>query len=294
MGSGRDKRKKLKPSAPGTGQAKTERKTAAAEAKRTRRADRATADEDDVDALLARIKLEDAAATEVIVEEDCQPPCGRANASLACVPAPSTGPVRPGEVLLYGGECVDSGGKTRVFGDLYRFEAGKRRWSRIKSPGQPPPRSAHQAAVHRNFMYVFGGEFTSPNQVCDWLAVRVAGPCRRRQGLRLLLAQLGLTPASVFQERFHHYKDLWRLDITTWQWEQLLLRGAPSARRVTPAYTCIRHSADGDTCIMPPADLDTAWCATRTACCCSAASTTSARLSRAWRLVWAPPSACLP
>lgn len=173
MGSGRDKRKKLKPHAPGTGQAKTERKTAAAEAKRTRRADRATADEDDVDALLARIRLEDAAATEVSVEEDCQPPCGRANASLATVPAPSTGPVRPGEVLLYGGECVDSGGKTRVYGDLYRFEAGKRRWARVKSPGQPPPRSAHQAAVHRNFMYVFGGEFTSPNQVCACVALRV-------------------------------------------------------------------------------------------------------------------------
>ena len=166
MGSGRDKRKKLKPHAPGTGQAKTERKTAAAEAKRVRRAERATADEDDVDALLARIKLEDEAATAVSVEEDCQAPCGRANSSLACLPQPSTGPARASELLLYGGECVDAAGKTRVFGDLFRFEAGKRRWSRIKSPGQPPPRSAHQAVVHRHFMYIFGGEFTSPNQVC--------------------------------------------------------------------------------------------------------------------------------
>jgi len=49
--------------------------------------------------------------------------------------------------------------------------------------------------VHRGFYYVFGGEFTSPNQ-----------------------------------ERFHHYKDLWRCELATNQWEQLNLKGAPSAR----------------------------------------------------------------
>lgn len=221
MGSGRDKRKKLKPHAPGAGQAKTERKTAAAEAKRVRRAERATADEDDVDALLARIKLEDAAATAVTIEEDCPPPSGRANATLACVLQPSTGPARPSELLLYGGECVDDAGKTRVFGDLFRFEAGKKRWSRIRSPGQPPPRSAHQAAVHRHHMYVFGGEFTSPNQVCTRAAAqRVVGAN----------SVLSLTSLPLPKERFHHYKDLWRLDVTTWQWEQLQLRGTPSAR----------------------------------------------------------------
>ena len=36
--------------------------------------------------------------------------------------------------------------------------------------------------------------------------------------------------AAIIQEKFHHYKDLWRLDVTTWQWEQLALRGGPSAR----------------------------------------------------------------
>lgn len=28
----------------------------------------------------------------------------------------------------------------------------------------PAPRSAHQAVIHKGSMYVFGGEFTSPNQ----------------------------------------------------------------------------------------------------------------------------------
>lgn len=40
---------------------------------------------------------------------------------------------------------------------------------------RPAPRCAHQAVVYKNFMYVFGGEITSPNQerfhhykVCGW------------------------------------------------------------------------------------------------------------------------------
>lgn len=57
------------------------------------------------------------------------------------------------------------------------------------------PQLSPQAWVHRGFYYVFGGEFTSPNQ-----------------------------------ERFHHYKDLWRCELATNQWEQLNLKGAPSAR----------------------------------------------------------------
>ena len=68
MGSGRDKRKKANPKAPGAGREKTERKTAAAEEKRRRRAERGGADEDDIDALLARVKLADAGGG-VSVEE---------------------------------------------------------------------------------------------------------------------------------------------------------------------------------------------------------------------------------
>ena len=31
----------------------------------------------------------------------------------------------------------------------------------------PTPRCAHQAVIHKNVMYVFGGEVTSPNQVIE-------------------------------------------------------------------------------------------------------------------------------
>ncbi|KAJ9507167.1 hypothetical protein QJQ45_004829 [Haematococcus lacustris] len=44
-------------------------------------------------------------------------------------------------------------------------------------------------------MYVFGGEFTSPNQ-----------------------------------ERFHHFKELWRLDLTNWSWDALPCKSGPSGR----------------------------------------------------------------
>ena len=82
-----------------------------------------------------------------------------------------------------------------MYGDLFRFNTAKQRWTHVASPNSPLPRSGHQATIYRNHLYVFGGEFTSPNQ-----------------------------------ERFHHYKDLWRLDLASNVWEQLPLKGGPSPR----------------------------------------------------------------
>ncbi|CAI5459880.1 unnamed protein product [Closterium sp. Yama58-4] len=85
--------------------------------------------------------------------------------------------------------------QTYVYGDLYRFNADKATWRLVSSPNSPPPRSGHHAVAWKNFLFLFGGEFTSPNQ-----------------------------------ERFHHFKDLWRLDLNRNEWEQLNLKGAPSPR----------------------------------------------------------------
>uniref|UniRef100_A0A7N0RII9 DUF4110 domain-containing protein n=1 Tax=Kalanchoe fedtschenkoi TaxID=63787 RepID=A0A7N0RII9_KALFE len=95
---------------------------------------------------------------------------------------------------MYGGEFYN-GNKTFVYGDLYRYDVEKNEWKLVSSPNSPPPRSAHQAIAWKNYLYIFGGEFTSPNQ-----------------------------------ERFHHYKDFWVLDLKTNQWEQLNLKGSPSPR----------------------------------------------------------------
>uniref|UniRef100_A0A803MA06 DUF4110 domain-containing protein n=1 Tax=Chenopodium quinoa TaxID=63459 RepID=A0A803MA06_CHEQI len=134
------------------------------------------------------IQKEEAKKKEVLVEENVPAPSARSNGSLTINPLKET------ELILYGGEFYN-GNKTYVYGDLYRFDIEKQDWKLVSSPNSPPPRSAHQAVAWKNYLYIFGGEFTSPNQ-----------------------------------ERFHHYKDFWVLDLKTNQWEQLNYKGAPSPR----------------------------------------------------------------
>lgn len=173
---------------PGKGKEKTEKKTAKAEEKRARRENKKLAPEDDIDAILLSIQKEEAKKTEVHVEENVPAPSPRSNCSLTINPLKET------ELILYGGEFYN-GTKTYVYGDLYRYDVEKLEWKVISSPNSPPPRSAHQAVAWKNYLYIFGGEFTSSNQ-----------------------------------ERFHHYKDFWVLDLKTNQWEQINLKGCPSPR----------------------------------------------------------------
>ncbi|KAI5014555.1 kelch domain-containing protein 4 isoform X1 [Hordeum vulgare subsp. vulgare] len=173
---------------PGKGKEKTERKTAKGEEKRARREAGKVGEEDDIDAILKNIQKEEAKKKEVHVEENVPAPSPRSNGSLTINPSKDT------ELILYGGELYN-GSKTFVYGDLYRYDVEKNEWKLVSSPNSPPPRSAHQTVAWKNNVYMFGGEFTSPNQ-----------------------------------ERFHHYKDFWTLDLKTNQWEQILAKGCPSAR----------------------------------------------------------------
>ncbi|CAJ2630513.1 kelch domain-containing protein 4 isoform X1 [Trifolium pratense] len=173
---------------PGKGKEKTEKKTAKAEVKRARREEKKLSPEDDIDAILLNIQKEEAKKKEVHVEDNVPAPSPRSNCSL------TVNPLKETELILYGGEFYN-GNKTFVYGDLYRYDVEKLEWKLISSPNSPPPRSAHQAVAWKNYVYIFGGEFTSPNQ-----------------------------------ERFHHYKDFWMLDLKTNQWEQLNLKGCPGPR----------------------------------------------------------------
>ncbi|XP_031253439.1 kelch domain-containing protein 4 isoform X2 [Pistacia vera] len=173
---------------PGKGKEKTERKTAKAEEKKARRESKKLSPEDDIDAILLSIQKEEAKKKEVHIEENVPAPSRRSNCTL------NINPLKETELILYGGEFYN-GNKTFVYGDLYRYDVEKQEWKLISSPNSPPPRSAHQAVAWKNYLYIFGGEFTSPNQ-----------------------------------ERFHHYKDFWMLDLKTNQWEQLNLKGCPSPR----------------------------------------------------------------
>ncbi|PHT53725.1 hypothetical protein CQW23_08187 [Capsicum baccatum] len=173
---------------PGKGKEKTEKKTAKAEEKRARRESKKLSPEDDIDAILLSIQKEEAKKKEIHIEENVPAPSPRSNCSL------NVNPLKETELVLYGGEFYN-GNKTFVYGDLYRYDVEKQEWKLISSPNSPPPRSAHQAVAWKNYLYIFGGEFTSPNQ-----------------------------------ERFHHYKDFWVLDLKTNQWEQLNYKGCPSPR----------------------------------------------------------------
>lgn len=173
---------------PGKGKEKTERKTAKAEEKKARRESKKVSPEDDIDAILLSIQKEEAKKKEVHVEDNVPRPSPRSNCSL------NINPMKDTELILYGGEFYN-GQKTFVYGELYRYDVEKQEWKLISSPNSPPPRSAHQAVTWKNYLYIFGGEFTSPNQ-----------------------------------ERFHHYKDFWMLDLKTNQWEQLNYKGCPSPR----------------------------------------------------------------
>lgn len=173
---------------PGKGKEKTERKTAKSAEKRARRDDKKLDQEDDIDAILASIQKEEAKKVAVHVDENVPPPSPRCNCTV------TVNPTKDSELIIFGGEHYN-GDKTFVYNDLYRYNAEKNEWKQVSSPNSPPPRSAHQAVGWKNSVFVFGGEFTSPNQ-----------------------------------ERFHHYKDLWRLDLITNTWEQLLLKGCPTPR----------------------------------------------------------------
>ncbi|KAK9049465.1 hypothetical protein SSX86_031569 [Deinandra increscens subsp. villosa] len=173
---------------PGKGKEKTEKKTAKAEEKKARRESKKVSPEDDIDAILLSIQKEEAKKKEIHVEENAPRPSPRSNCSL------NINPLKETEMILYGGEFYN-GTKTFVYGDLYRYDVNKGDWKLVSSPNSPPPRSSHQAVAWKNYLYIFGGEFTSPNQ-----------------------------------ERFHHYKDFWMLDLKTNQWEQLNYKGCPSPR----------------------------------------------------------------
>eukprot|EP00892_Ulva_mutabilis_P009626 jgi/Ulvmu1/7035/UM033_0094.1 len=189
MGKGRDKRKKQKGSnTAGHGAAKTDRKTAQNEAKKDRRL--AGADEDDIDAILAQLDVDSKKAHAVSIQAGCRPPAPR-----VCGLWVPTGDLRKDEILMFGGECWDKeSGKVYVYDDIFTYDTSKSRWTRIVSRG-PQPRSACSGTVYKGHLYMFGGEFTSPNQ-----------------------------------QKFKHYRDLWRLDLSSWQWEELSTKGGPTAR----------------------------------------------------------------
>jgi len=145
-------------------------------------------DEEDIEKMIEQFKKMDAAKV-AITEEIVPNPSARVHATFVLNPS------KEGEVLIFGGEYFN-GEQTFVYNDLFRLNLEKREWKQISSPNTPPPRCSHQACVFKNYLYLFGGEFTSPSQ-----------------------------------NQFYHYRDLWRLNLDNYSWEQMKdVKGGPSAR----------------------------------------------------------------
>ena len=165
-----------------------EEKSGKSEAKKEKRSANKK-DDEDIDALLAEFKSMQT-ATKTVKEEVVPPPSPRVNCSVTMHPTRD-------ELLLFGGELND--GKKNIFNaDLYRYSIKRNEWKHVMTPSSPPPRSSHQAVVvpsSGGSLFVFGGEFSSPNQTT-----------------------------------FHHYRDFWCLDLTTWLWEPVQAKNGPSAR----------------------------------------------------------------
>lgn len=169
MGKGRDKRKKVKE--------KQKAKDAAIERAEKQREKLdglpVDAEEDDaevevmpkktshlseakeLEALIKECRQKDARRQHVAVRK-CPPPSPRLNVSWSLL--------NGGEILMFGGEFYDGNPlNTHVNNELFKWDMdlGINGWSKIESINTPPPRCSHQTVVFRNYLYLFGGEFTT-------------------------------------------------------------------------------------------------------------------------------------
>lgn len=145
----------------------------------------------DLDAVLEEYKKQQEQflkVTETVVDA---PPRPRGASTFIASPSHSN------QLLLFGGEYFN-GALATFFNDLSIYYTDRDEWRCVTSPNAPLPRSGHAWCRGGNqaYVYLFGGEFSSPKQ-----------------------------------GTFYHYNDFWRLDPATREWERLDAKGkTPPAR----------------------------------------------------------------
>lgn len=100
-------------------------------------------------------------------------------------------------IYIFGGEFFN-GSKTEVYDDFFTYNTIKKEWKKIVASPMPTPRSGHQmisTAQNGGELYLFGGEYASPSQL-----------------------------------QFLHFRDTWKYQLSTKQWEKINTPVAPSAR----------------------------------------------------------------
>ena len=117
-----------------------------------------------------------------------------------------------------------------------RYVVKKNEWKKVSSPTMPPPRSSHQVVTvptDGGQLFLFGGELgdkcgPSAHDRHAWTATCVAfwraGVRRLACGGRRVRLDDSGHPGGEFsspsQQKFHHFRDFWMLDLATWSWEQ--------------------------------------------------------------------------
>ncbi|KAF5956213.1 hypothetical protein HYC85_003438 [Camellia sinensis] len=124
---------------PGKGKEKTERKTAKADEKRSRRETKKLSSEDDIDAILLSIQKEEAKKKEIHIEENVPAPSPRSNCSL------NINPLKETELILYGGEFYNG---TK---DFWVLDLKTNQWEQLNYKGCPSPRSGHRMLKFHTF-----------------------------------------------------------------------------------------------------------------------------------------------
>ncbi|KIJ63011.1 hypothetical protein HYDPIDRAFT_113512 [Hydnomerulius pinastri MD-312] len=173
--------------------AKAAQKTARKETKKVTKSqkDKEEQDDEDLEGILDKMRREWEEAHTVTEELVEGPPSRRANATLT--PCPNGN-----HLWCIGGEYFSEDGKAHFYNDVFRYSPDKDEWRRFVSPTCPGPRSAHSVVASPaggGKLFLFGGEFS-----------------------------------SLYQNSFHHYRDLWIFDIPTHSWERIDTKIRPSAR----------------------------------------------------------------
>lgn len=126
----------------------------AKQAQKSLKKDRKQNDEEDIEVLLQEFLKKDAQRTQILIETTSQP-SPRANFTMSML--------QSGEMLMFGGEYFD-GDVNVCYNDLLKWNTETSEWKIISSPNSPPPRCSHQAAIFRDHLYIFGGEFATADQ----------------------------------------------------------------------------------------------------------------------------------
>ena len=235
--------------------AKTERK----EAKRAARVQQRY--EAEIEAYLARTLAEEGSVSA----DDVPRPSARAHCTL--VAHPSDGRT----LVLFGGSAMRRG-RVQTYRDVYKYRVDKGTWSRCVCARMPLPRCSHQSVAvrygGRDLMYVFGGEYTTPDGekfrhfggaelwVCDlardaWELAAVATPpaaCPApRSGHRMAAWGRRLVLFGGYYsagDATRYFNDLWLYDLDRAAWARAAF--PPGALLPDPRSGC-QIAVHGDT-----------------------------------------------